>query len=96
MFCVLVQFLSCTECWGSFSHGVSRARWVCLGLLFPSRFVAVVSNCVLGHCVFVVSHFLLWSAFEFPMAMLGVLFLIHCGLWIVSIIHFEFVAVDAP
>ena len=30
------------------------------------------------------------------MAMLGVLFIIHCGLWIVAIIDCEVVAVDIP
>ena len=46
--------------------------------------MVVVSNYVLGHCVFVVSRCLLWYTFESSMAMSGVLFLIHCGLWIVA------------
>ena len=50
----------------------------------PHVFVGCGVQLCLGHCVFVVSHFLLWSVFEFPMTMLGVLFLIHCGLWIVA------------
>ena len=48
-------------------------------VVFPTFLLAVVSNCVLGHCVFVVSHFLLWAAYESPMAMLGVLLIIHEG-----------------
>ena len=41
----------------------------------------------LGHCAFVLIRFPFRSVFESPMAMLGGLFIIQCGLLIVAIIR---------
>ena len=67
-FCCWVQFFPHTQTVEVDFPCESRAHYFVLGLLSPPCVfvLAVVSNFVLDHCVFVVSHFLLGSAFEFP------------------------------